>query len=498
MKNTIRMSRKPKLNGNGNAYPKRSPLLLTLALLLDSCATGPKYIRPPVATPTAFKELGTGTPGQASWKPAQPNDAAIRGKWWEAYNDPHLNELEEKLNTSNQSVAASYSSYLAARAIVKEAQSQFFPTAAVAPNVAVQGGQTASGVTGASVSRTYTQYSVPLNASWAPDLWGRVANTVKADVASAQVAQADLANERLLEQADLAVDYFELRNQDTLQELFDSSVRAFRETLELTKTLYKTGIDNDQAVAQAETQLETAEAQDTNLGIARAQFEHAIAVLIGQPASDFSLPLAPLVTGVPAIPSGVPSQLLERRPDVAAAERGMAAANAQIGVAIAAYYPSLTLNASAGVGSNNFAGLLALPQFAWSLGATLAETIFDAGLRGATVDQFKASYEQAVANYRETVLTAFQQVEDALAGLRILSREVEQQDSAVRSAQRSLTVAIKLYQTGIGPYLNVLTAQTALLTNQQTAATLRLQQMTTSVQLIEALGGGWNADLSLK
>ena len=292
---------------------------------------------------------------------------------------------------------------------------------------------------------------------------------------------------------EVAVDYYDLRTQDALKQLFDATVVAYKDSLDLTQLQFNAGIASDEAVAQAETQLETTEAQDTNLAILRAQLEHAIAMLVGQPAPTFSLPIAALEAHPPAIPFGVPSELLERRPDIAAAERVVAQANAQIGVAVAAFYPNVTLSASAGFAAASPANWFTWPARLWSVGPALSETIFDAGLRRASVQQFQATYNQTVANYRETVLTAFQQVEDNLAALRILSQEILQQDSAVASAQRNLDVANNRYRAGIDPYLNVITAQTTLLTNQQAAVDLRRQQMTSGVQLIEALGGGWNA-----
>lgn len=325
-------------------------------------------------------------------------------------------------------------------------------------------------------------------------MWGRVRNAVRSDVAAAQTSAADLENTRLTAQAELAVDYFELRSQDALKELLDSTVVAFGQSLELTKALYETGIDSDEAVAQAETQLETARAQDTGIGVLRAQFEHAIALLVGQPASNFSIPTEALKTPPPAIPFGLPSQLLERRPDIAAAERGMAQANAQIGVARAAYFPTLTLSASAGFQSTDASSWFTLPSRIWAVGPALSETIFDAGLRRATVEQTRALYDQSVATYRNTVLTAFQQVEDNLSSLRILAPEIQQQDDAVKSAERNLALATDRYRLGIDPYLNVITAQATLLSNQQTAVTLREQQMVASVQLVEALGGAWDAN----
>jgi NodT family efflux transporter outer membrane factor (OMF) lipoprotein len=468
---------------------------------------GPKYhtppaVMPPGETPPAYKEL---TPADYKdtdgWKVAQPKDDALRGKWWEIFNDPQLNTLEEKVNVSNQSIASAAASFIAARALVKEARSQLFPTATTSPAITVQRSPSASSsgssgtATGSTSSSTgtFTEYTFPFDATWQPDLFGRIRNTVRSAAYGAQSSAADLENTRLIIQADVAVDYFQLRGQDALKQLLDSTVVAYRQSLDLTKALYETGIGSDEAVAQAETQLEVTEAQDTSLGIQRAQFEHAIAMLTGQPASTFSIPIEPLKSSPPAIPFGVPSQLLERRPDIAAAERLVAQANAQIGVARAAYFPTVTLSAAAGFASTSAARWFIWPSRFFSIGPAAAETIFDAGLRRATVEQFRAQYDETVANYRQAVLTAFQQVEDNLASLRILSVEIQQQDAAVKSAERSLAIAKDRYRLGIDPYLNVLAAEIALLSNQETEVSLRIQQMTASGGLIEALGGGWNA-----
>lgn len=478
-----------------NCMLKRPPklaIIIVALIFLDGCVVGPKYSKPPVDTPPAYKEL---TPADFKvtdgWKVAQPKDDALHGKWWEIFNDPQLNALEEKVDISNQNIAASTASFFAARALVKEARAQYFPTVAASlsitnsrqPTVVNQPGSTAS----------TTTYSLPFDATWQPDLWGRVRNTVRSDVYAAQASAADLEGVRLTVHAEVAADYYQLRGQDALKQLLDSTVIAYGESLNLTQALYETGIDSDEAVAQAETQLDATEAQDTNLGILRAQYEHAIALLTGQPASTFSIPVEPLKPNAPAIPIGVPSQLLERRPDIAAAERAMAQANAQIGIAKAAFYPTLTLGAAAGLESTSFTDWFTWPSRFWSVGPSLAETIFDAGLRRATVEQFRALYDQTVANYREIVLTGFQQIEDNLSTLRILSQEIQQQDAAVRSAERNLQIATDRYKLGIDPYLNVITAQATLLGNRQTAVNLRTQQMTASVQLIEALGGGWDA-----
>ena len=473
--------------------------LVVTSCLLAGCNVGPKYNRPPADTPVAYKEL---TPDDYKntdgWKVAQPKDDALRGTWWEIFGDPQLNALEEKVNVSNQNIAAAASNFFAARALVKEARSQLFPTVTTNPAITVQrpsattsaskaGGSTSSATT------TFTNYNFPFDATWQPDLFGRIRNTIKSAAYGAQASAADLENTRLTVQADLAVDYFQLRGQDALKHLLDSTVVAYQQSLDLTKALYETGIGTDEAVAEAETQLEATEAQDVALGIQRANFEHAIAMLTGQPASTFSLPIEPLTSSPPAIPIGVPSQLLERRPDIAESERLMAQANAQIGIARAAYFPTITLSAAAGLESTSIASWFTWPSRFFSVGPAAAETIFDAGLRRATMEQFRAQYDETVAHYRQAVLTAFQQVEDNLASLRILSVEIQHQDTAVKSAQRSLAIAQDRYKLGIDPYLNVLTAQTALLSNQETAVNLRIQQMTASGGLIEALGGGWNA-----
>jgi len=467
--------------------------LLSVALVFQGCVVGPRYNRPPVQTPGTFKEV---TPDDLKamdgWKVAQPQDSTLHGKWWKIFGDPELNALEEQVTISNQNIAAAFASFMAARALVREARAQYFPTLTGGPSATRQ--RTAVAVTnGKTTGTTFNEFSLPFDASWTPDLWGRVRSQVRANVANAQASAADLENTRLTAQAELAVDYFQLRGQDALKQLLDATVKAYSESLELTKALYETGIDSDEAVAQAETQLEATRAQDTNLGILRAQYEHAIALLAGKPASSFSIAVEPLKIPPPAIPFGVPSQLLERRPDVAANERLMAQANALIGVQKAAFYPTVTLSATAGFQSPTVSKWLDWSNRFWSVGGSVSELIYDGGLRRATVEQYRAQYDQTVANYRNTVLTAFQQVENNLAALRILSQEIHEQDTAIRSAQRSLDLAMDRYRLGIDPYLNVITAQATLFGNQQTAVNLRTEQIVDSVQLIEALGGGWDS-----
>jgi NodT family efflux transporter outer membrane factor (OMF) lipoprotein len=475
---------------------------IVCALFLTACTVGPKYVRPSTPTPPAYKELEpTAVTITANWKAAQPSDAISRGKWWEMFNDPRLNTLEEKAAVSDQNIVAAAANFLAARAMVREARSQYFPSVTTNPSITNErpspaqfGGLQTGTSSGSTLTvKSYTAYQLPFDASWEPDLWGRVRNGVRANVFAAQASAADLANVQLSEQAELAADYYELHAQDSLKEVLDSTVSAYQETLDLTRSLYRAGLDNEESVAQAEAQLKAAQAQDTNLGILRAQYEHAVAVLTGQPASTFSLPAQSLQANPPAIPVGVPSELLERRPDIATAEREIAQANAQIGVAKTAYFPDVLLSAAGGFGNSSIGSWFTWPSRFWSVGPSVAETIFDAGLRRATVDQYRATYDETVANYRETVLTAFQQVEDNLASLRILAQDIEQQDAAVEAAARSLQEATVRYRAGLDPYLNVISAQTILLNDQQTAVNFRMQQLVASVQLIKALGGGWNA-----
>jgi len=458
-------------------------------LLLAGCSIGPKYVRPSAPVPPAYKELGAPNL-ESTWKPAQPRDQAARGKWWESFQDPQLNQLEDKLNISNQNIAAAAANVQAARAMIREARAQYFPTLTANPGITNSRLSTAFGQT---VGATFTSFSLPLEASWEPDLWGRIRNTVRANTFAAQASVADLENVRLSAQAQLAADYYELRAQDAQKQVLDSTVSAYQEALDLTRALYKAGLDNDEAIAQAESQLKATQAQDTNLGVLRAQSEHAIAVLAGQPASTFEIPMKALKASPPSIPLGIPSELLERRPDIAAAERSVAQANAQIGIAQTAFFPTVTLSASAGLESLSPATWFTWPSRIWSVGPSLAQTLFDAGLRRATVQQYQAAYDQTVANYRETVLTAFQQVEDNLAALRILAEVIERQNDAIDSAGRNLREAQVRYKAGLDPYLNVIAAQTALLNDQQAVVNFRAQQMVAGVQLIQALGGGWDA-----
>ncbi len=476
-------------------------ILLFAAVLGASLSTGcnfaPSYKRPVTANPGAFKELTPETEKQVDgWKTAEPNDTALRGKWWEMFNDPQLSALEEQVNITNQTVAAALDNFLAARAIVKQNRSQYFPGVTADPSVtrsrqaARSGSITPGGPGGKAI--TLTEISLPLDATWEPDFWGRVRNSVRSSVYQAQASLADLENTRLTVHAELASDYFQIRSLDAQKTLLDNAVKAYRESLRLTQVRHDTGIASDQDVAQAEIQLDSAEVQATDVGIQRAQLEHAVAVLVGKAPTDFSVPIAPLESKPMEIPFGVPSQLLERRPDIAASERRVAAANAQIGVARSAYFPSITLSASGGYQSQSTVNLFSGPALFWSLGAAAAQTVFDAGYKFAVTEQVKAQYESQVATYRQTVLSAFQDVEDNLASLRLLSQEIHQQDATVAASQRYLDLANDRYRLGIDSYLNVVTAQTVLLNNQRAAVNLRFNQMNSTVQLIKAIGGGWN------
>jgi NodT family efflux transporter outer membrane factor (OMF) lipoprotein len=450
-----------------------------VSILLSACSLAPKYVRPPVQVPAAYKEI-TSDNIKEGWKVAQPRDDVIRGKWWEMFNDPELNALEEQVNISNQNIAAAFASFRAARALVKEARAQYFPT--VTTSLFITGSRQTFGAKPVWFLFDQINYRVfsTVRCFLRTRPGGRIQNTVKANTTEARATATDIENTRLTVEAEVAVDYFEVRAQDALKQLLDSTVAAYKEYLDLTRVRYRTGIASEEDVAQAETQLETAQAQDTDIGVQRARFEHAIALLVGNPASVFSIPVESLKANPPAIPLGVLSQLLERRPDIAAAERRVAEANVQIGVARAAYFPTITLSGSTGFQSSSTGDLFTWPSLFWLLGSTLAQTLFDAGLRRAVTEQALASYDETVANYRQTVLTAFQQVEDNLAALRILSYELQQQDASVKSLERFLTLATDRYKFGIDSYLNVITAQTTLLNNQRTEVNIRIQQMTAS------------------
>jgi len=454
--------------------------------MLSGCAVGPRYSKPATVAPPEYKEL------PPNWKTAQPNDQVAKGKWWEVFQDPQLNSLEEQVNVSNQTLKAAQAQYEQARTIVRINHSHLYPTVTAGVNV-TRNHQSVNRPNGRlAPTNTYTDLQLPVDASYEADVWGRVRRTVEAARANAQATAADLESVRLSLHAELASDYFQLRTLDAEYQLLNSTVAAYEKALELTQNRYAGGISSQVDVAQAQTQLETTRAQATDLGVQRAQFEHAIAVLTGQSASAFSLPAIPLANTPPTVPAGVPSDLLERRPDIAGNERRMAVANAQIGVAKAAYYPTITLGASGGFEGSSITNWFNGPSGFVVGGASAIVTVFDAGRRRAVTDEAKAAYDQSVANYRQTILAAFQEVEDSLAALRLLEEEAKTQDTAVSAAQRSLELSTNRYKGGVATYLEVITAQSTALADQRTAVEIGGRRMQASVSLIRALGGGWS------
>jgi len=469
------------------------PALAVLTLASIACPVGPKYTRPSAPVPPEYKEQTPDAYKETSsdWKQANPSDGVLRGKWWEIYNDKALNALEEQVNISNQNVLAAEASFREARAAVHVARSALFPTVTTAPGMTISRAQSGlvnpgSGQVAAAGGGIGTYYTLPVDVSYQADVWGSIRRSVTAASDTAQASAADLENARLSYQAMLAEDYFELHGVDAQKHLLDTTVKSYQEYLDLTKYRYASGIASAGDVALAETQLNTTRAQLIGLGVQRAQYEHAIAILTGKPPAEVSLPEVPLSTIPPNIPPGLPSQLLERRPDIAAA-------NEQIGIAKAAFFPTVTLTGAAGFASSAFLQWLTWPSRFWSVGPQLAETLFDAGKRRAQVAEMQASYDNTVANYRQTVLTAFQQVEDNLAALRVLGEQAGAEDEAVKSARHSLDVTTAQYESGTTDYLSVISAQATVLADQGTAVTILTNRMTASVLLIEALGGGWNA-----
>ncbi|WP_146646927.1 efflux transporter outer membrane subunit [Labilithrix luteola] len=482
----------------------RRALCVASLLLLAGCRIGPRYHEPKGPTPNAstYKETHEATheatDAHGTWKVASPSDAMLRGKWWQVFREPELDGLEDRLNFDNNNIKQAFELYIAARAQIRQAEAGYWPTVTAAPGVTMSHtsgtfgvGSVTAGSNGGNGFRV-TQFTAPAQASWAPDLFGRVQNTVKQFQYGAQISAADLESQRLVEQATLAQTFFQIRGQDTLQEVLDATVDTNEKVLRLNQSLYETGIGTEVAVVQAEQTLEASRVAAINVRIARAQLEHAIATLLGVPAADFSIPKRSLLGKPPPIPMGMPSQLLERRPDIAAAERAMAQANAIIGIGYSAFFPALTLTGSAGFSSSDLTKLFTWPSFVWSIGASISQPLFDAGLRRATVDQYIAQYNATVAGYRQTVLTAFQQVEDFLATTAILSEEVDKQKEVVNLAERAFDLERSRYETGIDPYLNLMTQQQILLSSRQTLVNLQIQQMVSAVNLVQALGGGWD------
>lgn len=460
---------------------------------IAGCAVGPNYHRPPAANPQRFKEA-------EGWKPAEPREAASGSEWWSIYGDATLDSLEKQIDISNQTLKASEAAWRQATALVSQARAGLFPTIGVTATGTRSGG-TGGRANAAQLGGTVAPLTHPVNefelfgtASWDIDIWGKIRRTIESDVASAQASEADLAAARLSAQGALATDYIELRVADEQKQLLDKTVEGYKRALEITENQYHVGVVAKADVITAQTQLGGAQSQQIAIGVTRATLEHAIAVLIGKAPADFSLPPALLGATVPVIPTGIPSVLLERRPDIAGAERRMAAANAQVGVAISAYFPDLTLSGTYGFASNMVSGLLHSSNNFWSFGGTATETLLDFGARPAQVRQARAAYDATVANYRETVLTAFQQVEDELATLRILEQQVEVQEETVKSADLSVQLTLNQYRAGTVAYTSVVTAQAIALGDAQTLLTIRQNRLVASVALIQALGGGWQAN----
>lgn len=461
-------------------------LLLTGATCFGGCSVGPKYKTPTAPVPAAYKEIG-------DWKTAQPNDQNLGGNWWELFQDSQLNALEQEINVSNQNLKAASAQYQQARAVLRYYRADYYPTITANPSATRE---RYSNHRPPRVSQfdgiTFNDFTVPLNLSYEANAWGRVSRNVEYYREQAQVSAADLAVVNLSIHAALAVDYFAARALDAEEKLLLDTVKQYEQALQLNEDRYHGGIASEVDVEQARTILETTRAQAVDVGVARAQYEHAVAVLIGKPPADFSLPPLPLTAPPPPIPVSVPSELLERRPDIAAAERQVAAANTQIGLAKLAYYPVINLVASGGFDSSSITTLFQGPSAIWSIGASAAFTVFDVGRRRALSDEAKTGYDYTVANYRETTLTAFQQVEDELAALRILEHEAGVQDVAVQAAQRSLDLSVTRYEGGVTSYLEVITAQNAALTDEVTAVNILGRRMASAVLLIQALGGGWD------
>jgi NodT family efflux transporter outer membrane factor (OMF) lipoprotein len=472
--------------------------LAAFALLAGCKPVGPNYNRPGYTAPTNYKEIGASSvipppnPNGGNWQPASPTDGMLRGKWWEIYNDSQLNQLEDLIVPQNQTLRAALETYLAARDQVKIARANFYPTLSAGIGTSRDRVSANRPLAISGTNTTYGDFQLAGQASWEPDFWGRIRRTVEAARANAQASAADLATVDLVLHAELAEDYFELRGLDSQSQLLQSTVVADERQLELNQRLLRGGVATSVAVAQALTELETVRAQliDVNEGL--AQFEHAIATLTNQEAGQLTLVTSPINIPLPGVPLGVPSQLIERRPDIAAAERRVAAANAQVGVAVSAFYPNITLNGGGGFESTSIGTWIQGPSSLWSLGAQATQLIFDAGQRHAVTDQARHNFESQSATYKATVLGAFNEVEDDLSDLRILEQESTVEDRAVRAAQRSLDLSNQRFKGGATSYLEVVTAEQALLTNQRTSADLQTRRFAASVQLVRALGGGWD------
>jgi len=480
----VKLPRKLILRSSRNAAGR--VLIAIAALQFTGCVVGPKYHPPAVPAPPAYKEVG-------DWKPAQPNDQNLGGEWWKIFQDPQLDALELQVNVSNQNLKAAEAQFRQARAALRYSRADYSPTV----TAGVSGTRTrvsANRPPPNSIFNGITEndFTLPFDVSYQVDVWGRVRRMVESQREQAQASAADLATVNLSMHADLAVDYFQARSLDAEEQLLNTTVTQYEQALQLTESRFQGGIASEVEVQQAKTILQTTRAQAIDVGVLRAQFEHAVAILIGKPPAEFSLPPLPLTVPPPHVPLGLPSDLLERRPDIAAAERRVASANAQIGVAKSAYYPSINLSASGGFESSAISTLINGPSGLWSIGLSAVGTVFDVGRRRALTDQARAAYDSQVANYRQSVLNGFQQVEDNLAAVRILENEAKVQDEAVVAAQNSLNLSITRYKGGVTSYLEVITAQNAALTDEVTAVNILGRRMANTVLLIQALGGGWD------
>jgi NodT family efflux transporter outer membrane factor (OMF) lipoprotein len=474
---------------------KLRPLLWILAAIaLPGCTVGPNYLRPEAPLTAAYKGPPPGASEDAGiWKPAQPSDQLLGANWWELFDDDRLNALEQQVAVANQDIKAAEARFREARALIGYARAAEFPTIGVSPGVSSLRDSPNQPYFPLPNSHATGDFRLPLDLSYEVDLWGRIRRSVAAAGTQAQASAADLGTVKLTLHAELAIDYFELRSADAQQHLLDETVKAYGDSLELTRARLEGGASPESDVAQAKTQLDTARVQATDIAVRRTQYEHAIAVLIGQPPASFALPPAPLESQPPTVPVGVPSELLQRRPDISAAERRAGEANEQIGIAIAAYYPSLSLNGSAGFESSSVANWFNWPSRFWAVGLSLAQTVFDGGRRRAGTAAARAAYDASIADYRQTTLAAFQEVEDNLAALRILQREGEQQDEAVESAKNNLRIFNDRYLGGRDSYLQIITAQTTYLGNERNQVDIRRRRMDATVLLVKALGGGWTA-----
>ena len=471
----------------GRHLPSAAAAVILGLILLSGCAVGPRYSKPSTVAPPAYKE----TP--PNWATAQPNDQTARGAWWEIFQDPQLNLLEEQINVSNQNLKAAQAQFAQARALVRFNRADYYPTVTAGASGTREHLSQNRPFVLPTTRTNATDLVIPVDVSYEADVFGRVRNTVAAARSNAQASAGDLESVNLSLHAELALDYFELHTLDAEEQLLKSTVTEFEKALELTQNRYNGGVASAVDVAQAQTELETTRAQAIDVQVQRANDEHAIAVLVGKPASSFGIPYSPWHTAPPAIPPGLPSDLLERRPDIAAAERRVAAANAQVGVARAAYFPAISLSTTGGFESGSITTWLSGPSGFVAAGASAVVTAFDVGRRRAINEQAQGAYDQSVANYRQTVLTAFQEVEDNLATLHILQDEAKTQDAAVAAAEHSLALSNNRYKGGVVTYLEVITAQNIALADERTAVVILRRRMAASVSLIKALGGGWNA-----